>query len=68
MAANNKLSVKDVAALRAVVEEIGITEASKRLGINKQSLLALIAQQPVRAGTIAMARLYIDGNRTERKA
>ena len=46
----------DLPALRATVATLGTLPAAARLGVNRESLLRLLAGLPVRAGTLALIR------------
>lgn len=44
----------DLSALRATVAALGTLPAAARLGVNRESLLRLLAGLPVRRGTLAL--------------
>lgn len=53
------LSRDEIATVRRLVADLGLTAAALKLGVHRTSLAALLADTPVRPNTIAVLRTSI---------
>lgn len=54
------LSPAELARVKSLVDRISVPQAAERLGVSKQSLYAMLAEQNVRDGTVALVRRALE--------
>jgi hypothetical protein len=54
------LTVKEIAAARALADKIGDRKAADRLGISIEALIRILGGRRIHPGTVALVRLGLD--------